>query len=86
LKLKEKLNQVMTEAKKKGIVSIDENMETMSRTSEVLPPQMKKDSFFIKYENDVHLSRIIEQNESNFSPQPNSFMVKGSMNSEEKKG
>ena len=29
----------------------------------------KHDSFFIKYENDLNLSRIRETNESNLSPQ-----------------
>lgn len=30
--------------------------------------EMKKGSFFIKYENEMNLSRIIEQNESHLSP------------------
>ena len=62
--IKEKLNQVIVDAKKKGVVIVDNEKENEPRFSEILSPQQKKDSFFIRYENEINLSRIVEQPES----------------------
>ena len=62
--IKEKLNQVIVDAKKKGVVIVDNEKENEPRISEILSPQQKKDSFFIRYENEINLSRIVEQPES----------------------
>jgi len=66
-------------------------IQTTNKNNEAViknkPFEQPNDSFFIRYENEINLTRVIEQNESKLSPQNNDFdVLKKIIEEEEKMG